>query len=139
MQVHEANIAELYRMCNSPAMNSHAYAFGMDRKAILQRLIEDRYAGNQADFARAIKRAPALVNQWMKGLRKIGDASVYNIEKTCGLGINGFDNYPVRGTSGPPTVNEKTPIPYKYGDILDDFALLPGGFFGSGYSAAIAL
>lgn len=52
MQVHEANIAELYRMCNSPAMNSHAYAFGMDRKAILQRLIEDRYAGNQADFAR---------------------------------------------------------------------------------------
>ena len=58
----------------------------MDRKTILQELIDARFNGNQAEFARAIKRSSAQVNQWLSGHRKIGDGGARHIELTLNLG-----------------------------------------------------
>lgn len=50
-----------------------------------------RYGGNQADFARAINRSPAQVNQWLTGHRKIGDAGARTIEMSLNLEAGYFD------------------------------------------------
>ena len=36
----------------------------MNRVDKVKLLIDERFNGNQADFARAVKKAPAQVNQW---------------------------------------------------------------------------
>jgi len=41
----------------------------MNDLELLQRLIDQKYGGNQAAFARAIGRQPAQVNQYLKGRR----------------------------------------------------------------------
>jgi hypothetical protein len=51
-------------------------------------LIDTRYAGSQAAFARAISRKPAQVNQYLKGRRKLGIEVKMYIEE-C-LGISGW-------------------------------------------------
>lgn len=48
-------------------------------------LLQDRFHGNQAELARAIKRSPGQVHQWVKGHRKIGDAGARHIEMALGL------------------------------------------------------
>lgn len=60
----------------------------MDRVAKLKALINDRFGGVQAEFARAIKRSPAQVGQWLGRHRKLGDAGARNIELE--LGIPGY-------------------------------------------------
>lgn len=67
----------------------------MDRRAILAALIRDRFDGSQAKFARAIKRSPSLVNQWLTGKTAIGDAVSRHIEITLGLGLGYFDGRPM--------------------------------------------
>ena len=64
----------------------------MDRKTLLQRLVDTRFDGSQAEFARAIKRSPAQVNQWFSGHRKLGDAGARHIELTLGLVPGYFDD-----------------------------------------------
>lgn len=64
----------------------------MDRKTLLQRLVDTRFDGSQAEFARAIKRSPAQVNQWLSGHRKLGDAGARHIELTLGLAPGYFDD-----------------------------------------------
>lgn len=88
----DENIAALNAKVNSPAMYSFAYYSRMDRKTLLKRLIDERFGGNQADFARSIKRQPAQVNQWLTGYRAIGDAGARNIELAIGLPIGFFDS-----------------------------------------------
>lgn len=39
---------------------------------LLQQLIDARFSGNQAAFARAIERQPAQISQYLKGRRVIG-------------------------------------------------------------------
>lgn len=63
----------------------------MDRKTLLQRLINDRFSGSQADFARAIKRSAPQINQWLSGHRVIGDAGARHIELTLKLPSGYFD------------------------------------------------
>lgn len=63
----------------------------MDRREQLKSLIDARFGGVQADFARAIKRSPAQVNQWLSGHRLLGDAGARHIEITLGLPIGFFD------------------------------------------------
>lgn len=72
-------------------MFGNAYYLPMDRVSILRSLIEGAYGGNQADFARAIKRSPAQINQWLQGVRAIGDAAARHIENTLNLGGRYFD------------------------------------------------
>lgn len=63
----------------------------MNRKLLLKELITVRFSGNQADFARAINRSPAQVNQWLSGHRKIGDAGARTIEMALNLDAGYFD------------------------------------------------
>ena len=72
-------------------MFSPAYYAEMNRREILKALIDDRFSGHQADFARAIKKAPAQVNQWLTGHRALGDAGARNIELRLGLPPGFFD------------------------------------------------
>lgn len=63
----------------------------MNRKRLLKALIEDRFGGSQAKFARAIKRSPAQVNQWLTGNRALGDAGARTIELALDLPAGYFD------------------------------------------------
>jgi phage repressor protein C with HTH and peptisase S24 domain len=63
----------------------------MDRVELLQKLIDERFGGSQAEFARAIKRAPAQVHQWLKGHRALGDAGARGIEMALELPLGYFD------------------------------------------------
>jgi transcriptional regulator with XRE-family HTH domain len=58
----------------------------MDRKNQLLALINSKFNGNQADFARAIGKSPSQINQWLAGVRNLGDGSVRQIEKKLKLG-----------------------------------------------------
>lgn len=83
----------------------------MNRKHLLKELIASRFAGNQADFARAINRSPAQVNQWLSGHRKIGDAGARTIEMALGLDAGYFDRSPTYSKAGnvhPLQLNEPT-------------------------------
>ena len=57
----------------------------MTRLERVKALIEEKFNGSQADFSRAIGKAPAQVNQWLNGYRNIGDAAALNIEKSLDL------------------------------------------------------
>lgn len=63
----------------------------MKREEKLKKIIQDQFEDNQAEFARAISRSPAQVNQWLNGYRKIGDAVALHIEKSLGLPIGWMD------------------------------------------------
>ena len=57
----------------------------MSRLEIVKNLINERYNGNQTQFARAIGKAPTQVNQWINGHRNIGDGIASNIEIALNL------------------------------------------------------
>lgn len=63
----------------------------MSRDLLLKSLIDSRFGGSQTDFARAIKRSPAQVNQWLTGHRKLGDAGARTIELALNLPAGYFD------------------------------------------------
>jgi len=91
----------------------------MNRIELLKFLIESKFAGNKAAFARAIKKPPALISQWISGHRLIGDASARNIESKLKLGLGWLD-------AGSPNIhpqqNENSfPITPRQQAILDLF------------------
>lgn len=61
---------------------------------MLRDLIDTRFDGNQAEFARAIKKSPAQVNQWLTGHRNLGDAGARHIELVLNLGTGYFGGGP---------------------------------------------
>lgn len=63
----------------------------MNRILLMKSLIADRFAGSQAEFAKAIGRSPSQVNQWLSGHRKIGDAGARTIEVALQLPRGYFD------------------------------------------------
>ena len=76
---------------SSLATVAFLYHLAMDRRDILQALIDDRFDGKQIDFAKAICKQAAQVNQWLTGRRNFGDASARHVEITLGLGQGYFD------------------------------------------------
>ena len=91
-------LAQLKMNCNSPDNLSAAYHDNMNRRALLRELIDRKYGGNVAAFARAIKKSPSQVHQWLSGHRAIGDGGARHIERTVpGLWQGYFD-----GESKPP-------------------------------------
>jgi phage repressor protein C with HTH and peptisase S24 domain len=69
------------------------------RLDILRRLIEDKFNGNQSDFAKAVGRKPAQINQLLRERRQIGEATASLIEKRLGLPQGFFDD---------PTINSRS-------------------------------
>ena len=63
----------------------------MDRKPLLKRLIEEKFGNNQAAFARAIKKPPAMINQWLKDVRVPSSDMARHIEKSLGLPFGWMD------------------------------------------------
>lgn len=57
----------------------------MSRLDKMKELIEKRFNGSQAEFARAIEKAPAQVNQWLNGYRNIGNGAAAHIEGVLSL------------------------------------------------------
>ena len=91
LSVDTGNLAALTNNVNSQAKFSAAYYLLMDRVKLLQELIDSRFNGSQAAFARAIKKPPSLVSQWLSKHRGFGDASARHIELELSLGEAYFD------------------------------------------------
>ena len=100
----------------------------MTRIERVRKLIDEKFNGNQADFSRAIGKAPAQVNQWLNGYRNIGDGVALNIEKSLGLPQGYLDGVV---TNQPPKENEITgihrPMLWSSNDPLpeDDYTFAP--------------
>lgn len=62
----------------------------MTPKEKLLDLIASRFKGSQAAFARAIKRSPSQVNQWISGYRNLDVKACRHIEKTLDLSLDYF-------------------------------------------------
>lgn len=77
----------------------------MTPKEKLIEIIASKFANNQAAFARAIKRSPAQVNQWLTGYRNMDVKACRHIEKSLGL-------HPDYFLSSPPSVRGADAIPY---------------------------
>ena len=84
-RVHCANVAELNSQVNSPANPPCTVASAMSIADQLQALIDTRFQGVQAAFARAIDRSPSQVNQWLSGYRKLDGKGARHIEMKLGL------------------------------------------------------
>lgn len=79
-----------------PTVNSLCYIFAkynrpMDRKPLIRKLIDAKFGGSQAAFARAIKKPPALVNHWLKDVRTPSSDMARHIEKTLNLPFGWMD------------------------------------------------
>ena len=100
----------------------------MTRIEQVRKLIDEKFNGNQADFSRAIGKAPAQVNQWLNGYRNIGDGVALNIEKSLGLPQGYLDGVV---TNQLPKENEITdihrPMLWSSNDPLpeDDYTFAP--------------
>lgn len=78
----------------NPQVHEGVYLRVMDfyeaRRLIVERLIKERFGGNQAEFSRAIKTSPTTVNRWLKEAgeahrKRIGDDSALKIEEMLDL------------------------------------------------------
>lgn len=96
---HAKRLATLTARVNSHANLSVAYSSGVDarvdRRTLLRKLIDERFGGSVAEFARAIGKSSSQVHQWLHGHRRLGDAGARHIEKTLpGLWQGYFDGDP---------------------------------------------
>jgi len=79
----------------------------MDQTEKLKALIKTRFGNNQAAFARAIKRSPSQVNQWLTGYRTLDVKGSRHIERALELATDYFFSATPSGTeqlaTTPPT------------------------------------
>ncbi len=62
----------------------------MAPKDILRTLIDSRYDGNQAAFARAVGRSPSQINQYLTGHRNLDIKGSRIMEEKLGLPVGYF-------------------------------------------------
>jgi phage repressor protein C with HTH and peptisase S24 domain len=74
------NVAFAIDLVNSKSAISGCYTFQMDRAKRLREIINSRFGGNQADFARHIGKSPSLVWQYLSGHRMIGEKFAREVE-----------------------------------------------------------
>ena len=75
------NVAFAISSVNSQCDISRRYTGRMDRVKKLKEIIDTRFAGNQADFARHIGKSPSLVWQYLSGHRGIGEKFAREVER----------------------------------------------------------
>lgn len=75
------NVAFAISHVNSQCDISGRYTGGMDRAKKLREIINTRFDGNQADFARHIGKSPALIWQYLSGHRTIGEKFAREVER----------------------------------------------------------
>lgn len=112
-KLHAGTVARATSKRNSQRYFSARYTGGMSRKEKLFLLIRDRYGGNQAEFARAIRRAPALIYQYLTERREIGEKFARHVEQALRLPARWFDD---------PNAGEEE-FPREPSE--EDFALIP--------------
>jgi len=111
-------IALLKVYSNSLDIDNFAYHCLMENIRVVNvkgLIASERFGGNQAEFARAIGKSSAQVNQWLTGHRNIGDGSAANIEEALDLPRRYLDQVhneyaaaenPGGNTNNPSTVKE---------------------------------
>lgn len=85
------NVAFATPPVNSQSDISERYACHMDRVARMREIIDDRFDGVQADFAKAIGRSPSVVWQYLSGHRTIGEKFARHVERKLNLPTNYLD------------------------------------------------
>ena len=63
------------------------------RREKLRELINTRFSGSQADFAKKIKKITTQVNQWLTGFRNLSDTTAREIEREIGLERGWFEDF----------------------------------------------
>ncbi|UDL04003.1 helix-turn-helix domain-containing protein [Marinobacter sp. CA1] len=92
------NVAFAISKVNSQSDISRRYTRPMDRREAVKRLIDERFGGKQADFARAINRSPSLVWQCLNGHRNIGEKLAREIENKLRLKPGWLDGPSIEST-----------------------------------------
>ena len=92
MSMSESVAAAMYDD-NSQSVISRSYDAGMSRKERMRQLIDERYEGNSAAFARDISRSPNVVWQYLNGYRQIGEKFARHVESKLRL-ENGWMDTP---------------------------------------------
>lgn len=88
------------------------------RAQMLRRLIETRFGGNASALARALKRSPAQIYQYLHGHVKIGDAFARHVETTIpGLWPGYMDGKPAHTAA---LESVAAGVPKKVADAVSD-------------------
>lgn len=90
------NVAFAISNVNSQCDISNSYTGAMERSKALKALIDEKFGGKQADFARAIGRSPSSVWQWLSGHRNVGEKVAREIERKLRLPSGYLDHDPDR-------------------------------------------
>lgn len=59
--------------------------------AICERIVEQRFGGNQSEFARDLGLSAAAVNRWFKSWRKPGRETAEQLKKRYGVPTESWD------------------------------------------------
>lgn len=117
----------------------------MNRQQKLKQLIDEQFAGSQADFCRKAELQPAQVNQWLTGYRNLGEKAARKIESKIGLkpfwlDSNLGDN--IEGDNFSPTVGLRGSVPLiswvqagNWESIIDTLAIGEGERIETTYKA----
>lgn len=100
------NVASAIDQVNSHSDISARYTQAMERSTVLKTLIAERFAGSQADFARAVGKSPSLVWQYLNGHRQIGEKFARDVERKLRLPTGYLDGSPVAQKQERPANNE---------------------------------
>lgn len=92
------SVASAMHKNNSQRCISRSYTLGMSRETKTKEIIRERFSGNQAEFARAVKRSPNQIWQYLNGHRSMGEKVARHIETCLRLPAGYLDGDVERGS-----------------------------------------
>ncbi len=117
----------------------------MNRQQKLKQLIDEQFAGIQADFCRKADLQPAQVNQWLTGYRNLGEKAARKIETKLGLELFWLDGNlgdSLDGDNFSPTIGLRGSVPLiswvqagNWESIIDTLAVGEGERIETTYKA----
>lgn len=99
----------------------------------MRQLIDERFGGSQAEFARAVNRSPAVVWQYLSGRRKIGEKFARHVESSLRLPTHWMDQaeqqpaLPQSNIEPGPEIRARVPLiswttAGNWAEVVDNFA-----------------